>query len=173
MADVVRVRAATNNEVAFIAWDVDGMIPGCLGFELVRLYPDTGEERCLASWVPFKGQRNKDWIPQDTGVWPVQKTFWRDLTVRRRRDSLTMRPDGEMIAYRVRPVGAMKPGLEPVPVRPGSRWKAHLHRHAAATWLSGEGGSQPDDLPRFDVRQGTRRLHQWRIVDAMDVARAD
>jgi len=118
MADVVRVRAATNNEVAFIAWDVDGMIPGCLGFELVRLYPDTGEERCLASWVPFKGQRNKDWIPQDTGVWPVQKTFWRDLTVRRRRDSLSMRPDGEMIAYRVRPVGAMKPGLEPVPVRP-------------------------------------------------------
>ena len=118
MADVVRVRAATNNEVSFIAWDVDGMIPGCLGFEIVRLYPDTGEERCLASWVPFKGQRNKDWIPQDTGVWPVQKTFWRDLTVRRRRDSLTMRPDGEMIAYRVRPVGAMKTGLEPVPVRP-------------------------------------------------------
>lgn len=118
MADVVRVRAATNNEVSFIAWDVDGMIPGCLGFEIVRLYPDTGEERCLASWVPFKGQRNKDWIPQDTGVWPVQKTFWRDLTVRRRRDSLTMRPDGEMIAYRVRPVGAMKAGLEPVPVRP-------------------------------------------------------
>ncbi|TIX96824.1 MAG: hypothetical protein E5V17_02635, partial [Mesorhizobium sp.] len=47
-----------------------------------------------------------------------QKTFWRDLTVRRRRDSLTIRPEGEMIAYRVRPVGDMKPGLEPVPVRP-------------------------------------------------------
>jgi phosphatidylserine/phosphatidylglycerophosphate/cardiolipin synthase-like enzyme len=118
MADVVRVRAATNNEVAFIAWDVDGMIPGCLGFEVVRTYPATGEERCLASWVPFKGQRNKDWIPQDTGVWPIQKTFWRDLTVRRRRDAIAVRPDGEMIAYRVRPVGDLKPGLEKVPVRP-------------------------------------------------------
>jgi phosphatidylserine/phosphatidylglycerophosphate/cardiolipin synthase-like enzyme len=118
MADVVKVRAATNNEVAFVAWDVDGMIPGCLGFEIVRLYPATGEERCLASWVPFKGQRNQDWIPQDTGVWPVQKTFWRDLTLRRRRDSLDVRQDGEMVAYRVRPVGDMKPGLEPVPVRP-------------------------------------------------------
>ncbi|RVC41238.1 hypothetical protein EN779_36030, partial [Mesorhizobium sp. M4B.F.Ca.ET.088.02.2.1] len=118
MPDVIKVRAATNNEVAFLAWDIDGMIPGCLGFEIVRLYPDTGEERCLAAWVPFKGQRNPRWIPQDTGVWPVQKTFWRDLTVRRRRDSLTIRPEGEMIAYRVRPVGDMKPGLEPVPVPP-------------------------------------------------------
>jgi len=118
MPDVVKVRAATNNEVAFLSWDLDGMIPGCLGFEIVRLYPDTGEERCLASWVPFKGQRNPRWIPQDTGVWPVQKTFWRDLTVRRRRDSIDVRPDGEMIAYRVRPVGDMKPGREPVPVRP-------------------------------------------------------
>ncbi|MBZ9753762.1 phospholipase D-like domain-containing protein [Mesorhizobium sp. ESP6-5] len=118
MPDVVKVRAATNNEVAFLSWDLDGMIPGCLGFEIVRLYPDTGEERCLASWVPFKGQRNPRWIPQDTGVWPVQKTFWRDLTVRRRRDSIDVRPDGEMIAYRVRPVGDMKAGLDPVPVRP-------------------------------------------------------
>ena len=68
MPDVVKVRAATNNEVAFLAWDIDGMISGCLGFEIVRLYPDTGEERCLAAWVPFKGQRNPRWIPQDTGV---------------------------------------------------------------------------------------------------------
>ncbi|CDX12510.1 conserved hypothetical protein [Mesorhizobium sp. ORS 3324] len=118
MPDVIRVRAATNNEVAFVAWDIDGMIPGCLGFEIVRIYPDTGEERCLASWVPFKGQHNPRWIPQDTGVWPVQKTFWRDLTVRRRRDSLDLRPEGETIAYRVRPVGDMRAGLDPVPVRP-------------------------------------------------------
>ena len=74
MPDVIKVRAATNNEVAFLSWDIDGMIPGCLGFEIVRIYPDTGEERCLAAWVPFKGQRNPRWIPQDTGVWPVQKT---------------------------------------------------------------------------------------------------
>ncbi len=117
MADVLNVRAAANNEVGFISWDIDEMIPGCLGFEIVRIYPQTGEERSLASWVPFKGQRNKDWIPQDTGVWPVQKTFWRDLTLRRRRDSLELRPSGEQVRYRVRPVGDMKPGREPVPVR--------------------------------------------------------
>ena len=117
MADVLNVRAAANNEVGFISWDIDDMIPGCLGFEIVRIYPQTGEERSLASWVPFKGQRNKDWIPQDTGVWPVQKTFWRDLTLRRRRDSLELRPSGEQVRYRVRPVGDMKPGREPVPVR--------------------------------------------------------
>lgn len=117
MPDVTRVRAATNNEVAFIAWDVDQMIPGCLGFEVTRLYPATGEERVLASWVPFRGQRNREWIPQDTGVWPIQKTFWRDLTLRRRRDSLDIRRDGELVAYRVRPVGDLRAGLEPVPVR--------------------------------------------------------
>ncbi|MGX7873299.1 hypothetical protein ACVDG5_011390 [Mesorhizobium sp. ORM6] len=36
MPDVVKVRAATNNEVAFLSWDMDEMIPGCLGFEIVR-----------------------------------------------------------------------------------------------------------------------------------------
>jgi len=124
MADVVRVRVATNNEVAFIAWDLDGMIPGCLGFEVVRIYPDTGEERCLASWVPFQktqthpGQSNPRWIPQDTGVWPIQKTFWRDLTLRRKRDVVEVRPDNERVAYRVRPVGDWREGLDRVPVRP-------------------------------------------------------
>ena len=49
MPDVIKVRAATNNEVAFLSWDIDGLIPGCLGFEIVRIYPDTGEERCLAA----------------------------------------------------------------------------------------------------------------------------
>jgi phosphatidylserine/phosphatidylglycerophosphate/cardiolipin synthase-like enzyme len=124
MADVVKVRVATNNEVAFIAWDIDAMIPGCLGFEIVRSYPDTGEERCLASWVPFAksdtfpGQSNPRWIPQDTGVWPIQKTFWRDLTLRRKRDAVEVRPDNQRIAYRVRPVGDLRDGLDEVPVRP-------------------------------------------------------
>lgn len=124
MADVIKVRVATNNEVAFIAWDIDEMIPGCLGFEVVRIYPDTGEERCLASWVPFAkgdgfaGQSNPRWIPQDTGVWPIQKTFWRDLTLRRKRDAVELRPGNRRIAYRVRPVGDLRDGLEEVPVRP-------------------------------------------------------
>lgn len=117
MGKITKAVAYCNNEVAFIAWDVDGMIPGCLGFDIVRYYPDTREERGLATWVPFKGQDNQGWKEQDTGVWPVQKTNWRDLTIRRRRDQAQLRPDKVRVLYRIRPVGRMAPGLTPVPVR--------------------------------------------------------
>jgi hypothetical protein len=50
------------------------MIPGCLGFDVVRIYVGTGETRGLATWVRFKGQDNGGWKEQDTGVWPIQKT---------------------------------------------------------------------------------------------------
>jgi phosphatidylserine/phosphatidylglycerophosphate/cardiolipin synthase-like enzyme len=117
MGQVTDAVAYCNNEVAFIAWDVDGMIPGCLGFDIVRYYPDTKEERGLATWVPFNGQDNQGWKEQDTGVWPVQKTNWRDLTVRRRRDRAELRPDKVRVRYRIRPVGRMAEGLVPVPIR--------------------------------------------------------
>ena len=114
MGKVTKVVAITNNEVALIAWDVDGMIPGCVGFDVARIYPDTGESKRLATWVPFKGQANPKWLPQDTGVWPIQKTFWRDLTLRRRRDSTQLRPDNQQVKYSVRPLGEMAAGLPPV-----------------------------------------------------------
>jgi phosphatidylserine/phosphatidylglycerophosphate/cardiolipin synthase-like enzyme len=117
MGTVTKAVALCNNEVAFIAWDVDGMIPGCLGFDVVRVYLETGEKKGLATWVPFKGQDNHGWKEQDTGVWPVQKTNWRDLTLRRRRDQAELRPDNVRVKYEVRPVGKMVPGLEPVPIR--------------------------------------------------------
>jgi phosphatidylserine/phosphatidylglycerophosphate/cardiolipin synthase-like enzyme len=116
MSAIIAARAYANNVVAFIAWHVDTPIPGCLGFELTRLYAD-GTERPLAAWVPFEQQANPDWTPQDTGVWPIQKFSWRDLTVRQSRDGTTVR-DGEiLIRYRVRPVVAKKAGLAPVPAR--------------------------------------------------------
>lgn len=117
MGTVTKAVALCNNEVAFIAWDVDAMIPGCLGFDVVRIYPDTGERKGLATWVPFEGQDNGGWKEQDTGVWPVQKTSWRDLTLRRRRDQAALRPDNVRVKYEIRPVGKMAPGLEAVPVR--------------------------------------------------------
>ena len=146
------------------------MIPGCLGFEIVRIYPQTGEERSLASWVPFKGQRNPRWIPQDTGVWPVQKTFWRDLTLRRRRDSLRIRPYGEQVAYRVRPVGDMKGP------RPGAGAGQVIDDKPAYTGDArplgylGAGAESNTLILGSDVRQGAGRLHQRRAVDAVDVA---
>lgn len=126
MAKITSAKAWANNEVAYVAWDTDGKIAGCLGFEVTRIYldaagnvatrPDGSEDRTkCAAWVPFEGQNNPDWIPQDTGVWPVQKFSWRDLTLRKKRDGLRRRPDEVTVKYEIRPVGALKPGLTPVP----------------------------------------------------------
>jgi PLD-like domain len=117
MSKITKAVALCNNEVALLSWDVDGVIPGCLGFDIVRIYQGTGEKRGLAAWVPFKGQDNQGWKEQDTGVWPVQKTNWRDLTLRRRRDRAERREDNVRVKYSIRPVGRMAEGLEPVPVR--------------------------------------------------------
>lgn len=126
MGKITTARAWANNEVAFVAWDIDGRIDGCLGFEVTRVYlnadgsverrADGSEIRAkCAAWVAFKGQSNPDWRAQDTGVWPVQKLSWRDLTVRKRRDRLSRRPDEAFVRYEIRPVGDLRPGLEAVP----------------------------------------------------------
>ncbi|MGH8646568.1 MAG: phospholipase D-like domain-containing protein [Gammaproteobacteria bacterium] len=119
MAKIVRAVAFANNEVAFLAWETDQVsIPGCLGFYIVREYLDSNnkvvDERPLASYVAFKGQRNPDWQPQNTTVWPVQKFTWRDLTLRKRRDSATRRPDNDRVRYRIRAVGRLENGMEAV-----------------------------------------------------------
>jgi phosphatidylserine/phosphatidylglycerophosphate/cardiolipin synthase-like enzyme len=126
MAKIISANAWANNEVAYVAWNTDGKIPGCLGFEVTRVYldaagnvakrPDGKDDKVkCAAWVAFKGQRNPDWVPQDTGVWPVQKFSWRDLTLRKKRDGMTRRPDEVTVRYEIRPVGDLKPGLPPVP----------------------------------------------------------
>ena len=126
MAGITTAKAWANNEVAYVAWDTDGKIPGCLGFEVTRVYLDAAGGIALradgspdrvkcAAWVSFKGQRNPDWLPQDTGVWPVQKFSWRDLTLRKKRNGMTRRPDEVSVRFEVRPVGDLKPGMPPVP----------------------------------------------------------
>jgi len=101
---VIRVaRAYANNEVAYLAWQLSKEIPDCLGFEITRIYPD-GTERVLPAWVPFERQSNKDWKPQTTAVWPIQKLSWRDLTLRKRRDATERRPADVEVKYRIRPV---------------------------------------------------------------------
>jgi phosphatidylserine/phosphatidylglycerophosphate/cardiolipin synthase-like enzyme len=133
MATITSANAWANNEVAYIAWVTDGKIPDCLGFEVTRIYLDSAgnvaknpggsEDRVkCAAWVPFKGQHNLEWIPQDTGVWPVQKFSWRDLTLRKKRNGMTRRPDEVEVRYEIRPVGDMKAGLDPVP--PNGKEKA-------------------------------------------------
>src|SRR5450830_140214 len=121
MSVIAKVNAYANNEVGYIAWTLSDSIPGCLGFEISRIYvsggdadaPD-GTERVLAAWVPFTGQDNPKWLPQTTAVWPVQKLTWRDLTVRQRRDRAELRKAGVTLKYRVRAVVPAVPGLTPV-----------------------------------------------------------
>lgn len=126
MAKITSAKAWANNEIAYVAWDTDGKIPGCLGFEVTRVYldaagnvakrPDGSEDRVkCAAWISFKGQRNPDWVAQDTGVWPVQKFSWRDLTLRKKRDGMKRRPDEVTVRFEIRPVGDLKPDLPPVP----------------------------------------------------------
>lgn len=77
MPEIVRAVAFANNEVAYLAWTIDEDIAGCLGFHVVREYLGAGgkviDERPLAAYVAFKGQRNPEWLAQNTSVWPVQK----------------------------------------------------------------------------------------------------
>lgn len=103
---IIKAAAFTNGETAYIAWKVDSMIHGCLGFEITRQYPN-GElpDRVLPAWVAFKGQSNPDWNPQDTSVWPVQKLSWQDMTLVRKRDSVDTHPQDTEVQYLIRPVG--------------------------------------------------------------------
>ncbi|TCM51132.1 phosphatidylserine/phosphatidylglycerophosphate/cardiolipin synthase-like enzyme [Rhizobium sp. PP-F2F-G48] len=126
MGKIASAHAYANNEVAYLAWDIDGKIEGCLGFEVVRIYlepdgsvslRDDGEEDRVpcAAWVGFKGQRNPHWLPQTTSIWPVQKLSWRDLTLRKRRNRAQLRPSEISVRYEIRPLGDWRPGLEPAP----------------------------------------------------------
>jgi hypothetical protein len=121
MPGILKATAYANNEVAFLAWRVDGPITGCLGFEVMREYLDDADQVTetvpLAAYVAFKGQSNPDWRPQNTSVWPIQKYSWRDLTLRKKRDGAQRRPDEVRVRYAIRPVGRMAPGLTPVEPR--------------------------------------------------------
>jgi phosphatidylserine/phosphatidylglycerophosphate/cardiolipin synthase-like enzyme len=117
MSSVITAKAYTNGEVGYLAWQVSGMIHGCLGFAITRIFSDgVTPTKPLAAWVPFKGQSNPDWDPQDTTVWPVQKLSWRDLTLVKSRDTLNARAQGFKVSYLIRPVVAMGPGLTQIPV---------------------------------------------------------
>src|SRR5580704_6552416 len=114
---ITKAIAYTNGEIAYISWEISGMITGCLGFEITRLYPDDPNSNVvLPAWVAFKGQTNKQWQPQTTSVWPIQKLNWRDLTLRKERDSLERHPQAVngkpvRVQYLIRPVVSYKAGL--------------------------------------------------------------
>lgn len=109
MPGITRVNAIANGSVAFIAWDIDAKIPGCVGFDIVRiLLDDDGTEtgrKSMAAWVPFEGQTNKNWEPQSTSVWPAQRLMWRDLTLLQKRGEIGLNPTEQTVRYVVTPLG--------------------------------------------------------------------
>ncbi|MDP3737500.1 MAG: phospholipase D-like domain-containing protein [Hyphomonadaceae bacterium] len=139
MAKIISATAIANNEVAFLAWQTDPVeIEGCLGFHIVREYLDGNDkvisEKPLAAYVGFNGQRNPEWNPQNTSVWPVQKYTWRDLTLRKKRDAAERRAANERVRYRIRAVGRWRDGLEPVVPIEATHWDATTRTWVPSTY---------------------------------------
>jgi phosphatidylserine/phosphatidylglycerophosphate/cardiolipin synthase-like enzyme len=113
MGRIVKAGAWCNGEVAYLAWQADAPIDDCLGFMLTRVHEtgaDAGQRRVLPTWIAFRDQSNPDWLDQDSSVWPVQQYQWRDLTLRRARDTTAIRPIDFRVHYEIVPVGLPGPG---------------------------------------------------------------
>jgi hypothetical protein len=118
MGKIVKADAWCNGEVAYLAWQADGPIADCLGFMITRVRetgPKAGRRRILPTWIAFRDQSNPDWLDQDSSVWPIQSYEWRDLTLRRSRDSTSVRPIDFKVHYEIVPVGPPGPGRKAVP----------------------------------------------------------
>ncbi len=118
MAKIVKARTWCNNEVGYLAWQTDGKIDDCLGFMITRIQTDTAGQvtrRILPAWAAFKTQSNPKWEEQDTSVWPIQKFSWRDLTLRRSRDTTDVRAPDFNVKYEIVAVGKEAPERKPVP----------------------------------------------------------
>src|SRR6516162_1904641 len=104
---IKRAGAWCNGEVAYLAWDVEKQIKGCVGFMVTRVHEtgkDAGKRRILPTWIAFTDQNNPNWNEQDSSVWPIQNFHWRDLTLRKSRDTTTVRPIDFKVHYEIVPV---------------------------------------------------------------------
>jgi PLD-like domain len=118
---VTRAGAWCNGEVDYIAWDVKEKIENCVGFMVTRIHEtgsDAGQRRILPTWVAFTDQNNPNWNEQDSSVWPIQRFEWRDLTLRKSRDTTNVRPIDFKVHYEIVPVGLAAPGQTPIPPSP-------------------------------------------------------
>ena len=118
---ITRAGAWCNGEVAYIAWDVKDKIPNCVGFMVTRIHEtgeDAGQRRILPTWVAFTDQNNPNWNEQDSSVWPIQNFEWRDLTLRKSRDTTNVRPIDFKVHYEIVPVALAHDGETPLPASP-------------------------------------------------------
>ncbi len=122
---IEKAGAWCNGEVAYLAWRAKE-IDKCLGFMVTRVHEtgeDAGQRRILPTWIAFTDQSNPDWQAQDSSVWPIQSFEWRDLTLRRSRDTTKVRPIDFRVHYEIVPVGTAGPGRTPVPASATAPYK--------------------------------------------------
>jgi phosphatidylserine/phosphatidylglycerophosphate/cardiolipin synthase-like enzyme len=81
--------AISNNDMVYLHWSVEGKIPGCLGFSVIRHDAQTDEHSALPAMVGFKDHDDEGAEPgqrfKDTDIWPVQKYAWKDVFAKRGR----------------------------------------------------------------------------------------
>jgi phosphatidylserine/phosphatidylglycerophosphate/cardiolipin synthase-like enzyme len=87
--------AISNNDMVYLHWHVEGKIPDCLGFNVVRHDAKTNQAEPLPAMVGFASdnsagrsgtggsRRDAGNRFRDTSVWPVQKYAWKDVFARR------------------------------------------------------------------------------------------
>ncbi|MET4606713.1 phosphatidylserine/phosphatidylglycerophosphate/cardiolipin synthase-like enzyme [Bradyrhizobium sp. JR4.1] len=118
---IKRAGAWCNGEVAYLAWDVEKPIKGCVGFMVTRVHEtgrDAGKRRILPTWIAFTDQNNPNWNEQDSSVWPIQNFHWRDLTLRKSRDTTKVRPIDFRVHYEIVPVALADASQKQVPISP-------------------------------------------------------
>lgn len=118
---IKRAGAWCNGEVAYIAWDAEKAIKGCVGFMVTRVHEtgaDKGKRRILPTWIAFTDQNNPNWIAQDASVWPIQNYHWRDLTLRKSRDKAKVRPIDFKVHYEIVPVALADESQKELPASP-------------------------------------------------------
>jgi phosphatidylserine/phosphatidylglycerophosphate/cardiolipin synthase-like enzyme len=80
--------AISNNDMVYLHWNVEGKIPGCLGFSVIRHDAKTQRKQALPAMVGFssdtaEGKKAAASKFRDTNAWPVQKYAWKDLFAER------------------------------------------------------------------------------------------
>src|SRR5678815_2411774 len=145
----MKVKVYHNGDDTFIAWKVDGFIPNCRGFALMRRR--NGIEEVVSTWVGFEDDVYEDGERRASTNWPIQKYQWTDY----------MANPGDTLQYRVLPmVGPDKNNLQPDPTT-SSDWtpemlitsevtpqmQAYFNRGIVATqWISRRLGITADNL---------------------------
>jgi hypothetical protein len=80
--------AISNNDMVYLHWNVEGKIPGCLGFSVIRHDAKTERQQALPAMVGFssdtaEGKQAAANKFKDTNTWPVQKYAWKDVFAER------------------------------------------------------------------------------------------